>query len=191
MSQKDGPVTLLVVDDEEPIRNAVQKYLVKQGFEVTAGGHGRGSPRNPPPPEDHGHDPGREPAGYERHRSRPADHGDRAHHRAPHAHRRERCHHRRPLHAARRTRLPHQADRPPHLGRAITGRSAAQSPPRRAQGQSMAEGGGRRSARPSVGRSRRTRSGSPSPLSRRWSTRSRPRTPISAGIRRESPISRR
>ncbi len=35
MSHTNGPVTLLVVDDEEPIRNAVQKYLVKQGYEVT------------------------------------------------------------------------------------------------------------------------------------------------------------
>jgi len=29
-----GPVTLLVVDDEESIRNAVRKYLVHQGYEV-------------------------------------------------------------------------------------------------------------------------------------------------------------
>jgi putative two-component system response regulator len=29
-----GPVTLLVVDDEETIRNAVRKYLVQQGYEV-------------------------------------------------------------------------------------------------------------------------------------------------------------
>jgi putative two-component system response regulator len=29
-----GPVTLLVVDDEESIRNAVRKYLVQQGYEV-------------------------------------------------------------------------------------------------------------------------------------------------------------
>jgi len=35
----DGPVTLLVVDDEEPIRNALRKFLVQQGYEVlTAGG---------------------------------------------------------------------------------------------------------------------------------------------------------
>jgi putative two-component system response regulator len=32
---KDGPVTLLVVDDDEPVRNAVRKYLVQQGYEVT------------------------------------------------------------------------------------------------------------------------------------------------------------
>jgi putative two-component system response regulator len=31
----DGPVTLLVVDDEEAIRNALRKYLVLQGYEVT------------------------------------------------------------------------------------------------------------------------------------------------------------
>ena len=35
MSLTDGPVSLLVVDDEEPIRNAVRKFLVKQGYEVT------------------------------------------------------------------------------------------------------------------------------------------------------------
>jgi putative nucleotidyltransferase with HDIG domain len=35
----DGPVTLLVVDDEEPIRNALRKFLAQQGYEVvTAGG---------------------------------------------------------------------------------------------------------------------------------------------------------
>jgi cyclic di-GMP phosphodiesterase len=35
----DGPVTLLVVDDEEPIRNALRKFLVQQGYEVaTAAG---------------------------------------------------------------------------------------------------------------------------------------------------------
>jgi putative two-component system response regulator len=35
----DGPVTLLVVDDEEPIRNALRKFLTQQGYEVvTAGG---------------------------------------------------------------------------------------------------------------------------------------------------------
>ena len=40
MSLKDGPVTLLVVDDEEPIRNAVRKYLVQQGYEVTVAATG-------------------------------------------------------------------------------------------------------------------------------------------------------
>ncbi len=40
MSQKDGPVTLLVVDDEEPIRNAVRKYLVQQGYDVTVAATG-------------------------------------------------------------------------------------------------------------------------------------------------------
>ena len=35
MSHTDGPVTLLVVDDEEPIRNAVQKYLLKQGYDLS------------------------------------------------------------------------------------------------------------------------------------------------------------
>jgi DNA-binding response OmpR family regulator len=27
----DGPVTLLVVDDEEPIRNALRRFLAQQG----------------------------------------------------------------------------------------------------------------------------------------------------------------
>ena len=34
MPHTAGPVTLLVVDDEETIRNAVRKYLVQQGYEV-------------------------------------------------------------------------------------------------------------------------------------------------------------
>jgi DNA-binding response OmpR family regulator len=29
------PVTLLVVDDEEPIHKALRRFLVQQGFEVT------------------------------------------------------------------------------------------------------------------------------------------------------------
>jgi putative nucleotidyltransferase with HDIG domain len=36
----DGPVTLLVVDDEESIRNALRKFLVLQGYEVTTAGGG-------------------------------------------------------------------------------------------------------------------------------------------------------
>lgn len=39
MPLTDGPVTLLVVDDEEPIRNALRKFLTQQGYEViTAAG---------------------------------------------------------------------------------------------------------------------------------------------------------
>ena len=34
MPNTDGPVTLLVVDDEETIRNALRKYLALQGYEV-------------------------------------------------------------------------------------------------------------------------------------------------------------
>lgn len=34
MPLTDGPVTILVVDDEEAIRNAVRKFLVQQGYEV-------------------------------------------------------------------------------------------------------------------------------------------------------------
>ena len=40
MPLTDGPVTLLVVDDEEAIRNAVRKYLVQQGYEVATAATG-------------------------------------------------------------------------------------------------------------------------------------------------------
>jgi putative two-component system response regulator len=36
----DGPVTLLVVDDEEAIRNALRKFLVLQGYEVATAATG-------------------------------------------------------------------------------------------------------------------------------------------------------
>jgi cyclic di-GMP phosphodiesterase len=36
----DGPVTLLVVDDEDSIRNALRKYLVQQGYEVATAATG-------------------------------------------------------------------------------------------------------------------------------------------------------
>jgi putative two-component system response regulator len=36
----DGPVTLMVVDDEEAIRNSVRKYLVHQGYEVATAATG-------------------------------------------------------------------------------------------------------------------------------------------------------
>src|SRR5690348_5306601 len=35
-----GPVSVLVVDDEEPIRNALKKFLTQQQFEVYAAGSG-------------------------------------------------------------------------------------------------------------------------------------------------------
>src|SRR3981081_4599056 len=35
-----GPVQILVVDDEEPIRNALKKYLTQQRFEVYVAGSG-------------------------------------------------------------------------------------------------------------------------------------------------------
>src|SRR5207245_4282331 len=35
-----GPVQVLVVDDEEPIRNALKKFLVQQQYEVYAAGTG-------------------------------------------------------------------------------------------------------------------------------------------------------
>ena len=40
MPHPEGPVTLLVVDDEEAIRNAVRKYLVQQGYEVAVAATG-------------------------------------------------------------------------------------------------------------------------------------------------------
>jgi putative two-component system response regulator len=36
----DGPVTLLVVDDEDSIRNALKKFLVQQGYEVATAATG-------------------------------------------------------------------------------------------------------------------------------------------------------
>ena len=40
MADYTGPVAVLVVDDEEPIRSALKKYLVQQRFEVYAAGSG-------------------------------------------------------------------------------------------------------------------------------------------------------
>ncbi|HEY7635168.1 MAG TPA: HD domain-containing phosphohydrolase [Gemmatimonadales bacterium] len=40
MAFSNGPVTLLVVDDEESIRNAVRKFLVLQGYEVATAATG-------------------------------------------------------------------------------------------------------------------------------------------------------
>ena len=40
MPHTDGPVTILVVDDEEAIRNAVRKYLVLEGYEVAVAATG-------------------------------------------------------------------------------------------------------------------------------------------------------
>ena len=40
MPLPEGPVTLLVVDDEESIRNAVRKFLVQQGYEVVTAATG-------------------------------------------------------------------------------------------------------------------------------------------------------
>ena len=40
MSLSGGPVTLLVVDDEEAIRNAVRKFLVLQGYQVSVAATG-------------------------------------------------------------------------------------------------------------------------------------------------------
>jgi len=36
----DGSVSLLVVDDEEPIRNALRKFLTQQGYDVSVAGSG-------------------------------------------------------------------------------------------------------------------------------------------------------
>src|SRR5213594_3927372 len=38
--ESSGPVSVLVVDDEEPIRNALKKFLAQQQFEVYAAGSG-------------------------------------------------------------------------------------------------------------------------------------------------------
>ena len=35
-----GPVTILVVDDEEPIRSALKRFLSQQNFEVLTAGNG-------------------------------------------------------------------------------------------------------------------------------------------------------
>jgi cyclic di-GMP phosphodiesterase len=40
VSLTDGPVTLLVVDDEEAIRNALRKFLAQQGYEVATAASG-------------------------------------------------------------------------------------------------------------------------------------------------------
>ncbi|PYO96787.1 MAG: hypothetical protein DMD60_09160, partial [Gemmatimonadetes bacterium] len=40
MAESTGPVQVLVVDDEEPIRNALKKFLAQQQFEVYAAGSG-------------------------------------------------------------------------------------------------------------------------------------------------------
>ncbi len=40
MPLTDGPVTLLVVDDEEAIRNALRKFLAQQGYEVATAASG-------------------------------------------------------------------------------------------------------------------------------------------------------
>jgi len=40
VAESTGPVQVLVVDDEEPIRNALKKFLAQQQFEVYAAGSG-------------------------------------------------------------------------------------------------------------------------------------------------------
>ena len=40
MVHSSGPLQVLVVDDEEPVRNALRKYLLQQQFEVYAAGSG-------------------------------------------------------------------------------------------------------------------------------------------------------
>ena len=41
----EGPASLLVVDDEEPIRTALARYLTQQGYEVTTAASGDGGAR--------------------------------------------------------------------------------------------------------------------------------------------------
>lgn len=40
MPLTDGPITLLVVDDEDSIRNALRKFLIQQGYEVATASSG-------------------------------------------------------------------------------------------------------------------------------------------------------
>ena len=40
MPLTDGPITLLVVDDEEAICTALRKYLTQQGYEVATASSG-------------------------------------------------------------------------------------------------------------------------------------------------------
>src|SRR5438094_553779 len=40
VAESTGPIQLLVVDDEEPIRNALKKFLMQQQYEVYAAGTG-------------------------------------------------------------------------------------------------------------------------------------------------------
>ncbi len=40
MADVTGPIQILVVDDEEPIRNALKKFLTQQQYEVYAAGTG-------------------------------------------------------------------------------------------------------------------------------------------------------
>jgi len=40
VAESTGPVQVLVVDDEEPIRNDLKKFLAQQQFEVYAAGSG-------------------------------------------------------------------------------------------------------------------------------------------------------
>ena len=122
MSLTDGPVTLLVVDDEEAIRNALRKYLVQQGYEVAIAATGE---------EALGVLQRQKITGMLLDVNLPGISGVElvpqiielepsiAH---PDAHRRQRRDQRRALHAARRVRLPHQADR--------SGPSRPRHPPR-------------------------------------------------------------
>jgi DNA-binding response OmpR family regulator len=36
----DAPISILVVDDEEPIRNALKKFLTQQGYDVSTAASG-------------------------------------------------------------------------------------------------------------------------------------------------------
>ena len=40
MPLTDGPISILVVDDEEPIRNALKKFLTQQGYDVSTAASG-------------------------------------------------------------------------------------------------------------------------------------------------------
>ncbi|HSE45211.1 MAG TPA: response regulator, partial [Gemmatimonadales bacterium] len=40
MPLSDAPISILVVDDEEPIRNALKKFLTQQGYDVSTAASG-------------------------------------------------------------------------------------------------------------------------------------------------------
>ena len=191
MAPTDGPVSLLVVDDEEAIRNALRKYLVHQGYEVSVAATGEealailqrqkitGMLLDVNLPGTNGIDLvprilELEPDAAILMLTAVNDATAAA-----------LC--------MQRGALDYltQADRPgPPRPRHPAGARAPRHAHRGPADQPLAQGRGRARARPSAGTSAPTWSGSRSPRSRRWSTRSRPRTPTCAATPRASPTCR-